>query len=52
MEFSWRTPPEPVSPERIAQTITADIVILGGGQPNGGTATTAVVRSATSIPRS
>ena len=32
MEHNWRTPPEPVSPDRITQTLTADVVILGGGQ--------------------
>ena len=32
MEHNWRTPPEPISPDRITQTLTADVVILGGGQ--------------------
>ena len=32
MEYNWRTPPEPISPDRITQTLTADVVILGGGQ--------------------
>lgn len=28
---SWRIPPEPVSDSQITQTITADVLILGGG---------------------
>ena len=29
--FSWETPPEPVQGSQIAQTLEADIIIIGGG---------------------
>ena len=32
MEKNWRTPPEPMAEDAIAGTLTADVVILGGGQ--------------------
>ena len=29
--YSWETPPEPVAEEEIAETLTADVIVIGGG---------------------
>lgn len=29
--YSWRTPPEPIPEEKIAETVETDVVIVGGG---------------------
>ena len=49
MEHTWRTPPEPVPEERIARTLTADLVILGGGQAGTCAARAAAERGASVI---
>ena len=49
MEHTWRTPPEPVPEEHIARTLTADLVILGGGQAGTCAARAAAERGASVI---